>query len=256
MMKPEQGSLRVEDVIDPKWLEEYTTERDIIYRQLLEANTMFYILGKIELFPFDLFAANDDRIFWRSIRNALIETIIMIIWRIIVDEAGDALTLKSFKNNVIRHAIDPQARMTIRERVREVNFSKSIKTQENRIRKIRTRYLAHHLVLPNDSPNENELPTLTFGELNTVIDAAWDMFDVLSFEKCHLRWYWGYFEEVRENQQTDIDKLLNQVAYASNVLHLPEREPEFWQIERSNLSSEQIGVLNQYRMKFGLPILE
>jgi len=45
---------------------------------------------------------------------------------------------------------------------------------------------------------------------------------------------------------------LDSFAKNSDILNMPERNPEIWQYQRQSLTDEEIAHLNRYRKKFGL----
>lgn len=52
----------------------------------------------------------------------------------------------------------------------------------------------------------------------------------------------------------DIDRLLDRIAFESERLHLPERSPEEWRVQRQiGLTHAELESFNAYRRKFGLP---
>ena len=55
------------------------------------------------------------------------------------------------------------------------------------------------------------------------------------------------------NYTTDIEDILNSVAYSSPFLRLAEENPEIWETMRSSISQEHLNALNEYRQKSGLP---
>ncbi len=247
--------LHAANVLDPNWIPEYETQRDAIFTQLRELNTMMFILEKIEMFPFWLFAPNThDYVFWRTTRAALIETTLMIASRTIVEGGGDSLTLRNFKRDIVMNTQDDQTKQQVIARLGIVDFDKRIRALEGTVRDIRNNFLAHldkiQQMMP---PHSRTIPNLTFSEMQSLIEAAFDLFNALSFDSYYVPWLHEYRDEVRNAQQTDVERLLDHVAKSSFLLNLPESDPEVWERRRLKLSPEEIELLNQYRRKFDLP---
>lgn len=249
----DQG-VRATDVLKPEWFPEYEKQRNAIHIQLLNLNTMQFILEKIEMFPFWLFTPNiNDYLFWRTTRITYIETTLMIASRIIVEADKDALTLKGYKSEIIRNAIDDRAKKTITDRLRAVDFDRRIDQIEEKLRRIRNNYLAHHNKLENTlSPDQRTTPDLTYAEMKTLLAAGWELFDALSFDASFSRGFMEYGSHISDREQTDIDRLLEHVATSSYLLNLPERNKEAWEIRRAKLIPEEIEHINRYRAKAGL----
>jgi hypothetical protein len=67
---------------------------------------------------------------------------------------------------------------------------------------------------------------------------------------------WGYGENSRITRTTDIDELLDNVARKSHLLNLPESAPFLCASVFSELSDFELATINQYRVKFGLPVVD
>ncbi len=216
---------------------------------------MMFILEKIEMFPFWLFTPNTrDYVFWRSIKISLIETTLMITSRSILDKRKDVLTLKNLRDATIMYAIDESARQVIEDRLGSVDFDTRVKAIEAKVISIRHNFLAHLNRIQNTlEPDRRTIETITFGEMKELMNAAFDLFNTLSFEVAYVFWWSDYRDEVRNANQTDIDRLLDSVAKNSALLNLPESNPVVWSRRCMTLTEKELEILNQYRKKFGLP---
>jgi len=57
----------------------------------------------------------------------------------------------------------------------------------------------------------------------------------------------------RKDERTDIEELLDCVVRNSGIINLPEKDPTIWPMLREKWKKENvIGVINEYRLKFGL----
>lgn len=245
------------NLLNQHWLPEYMKQRDSLATQLRELNTAMFILEKIELFPFWLFTPNThDYVFWRTIKFSLVQTAVIIASRVIVEGDSDALTLKGFKTGIVRNAVDQSAEQMIRDRLRTISFDKRIAAIEEKIRAIRNNFVAHLDKTQNTLElSQRTIADMTYAEMKELLDGGYELFNALSFEAYYVPWFAEYSDQIRNAQQTDVERLLDQVAKSSFLLNLPETQPEAWQRRRSKLSSEEIELLNHYRRKFGLPIV-
>lgn len=250
-----ENSLRAADAVNPEWLPEYKKQRTALFMQLRELNTRRFILEKVELFPFWLFTPNSrDYVFWHTIRLSLMDTVIMIASRVIVESGKDALTLKNYKAEILRNTIDQAAKKEVLDRLQSVNFDKRVQQLESKIRNIRNNYLAHLDRLQNTlEPKERTQVGITYDEMAELSNAAFELFYALSFETAYSPWVEEYGDHIRATHQTDIERLLDHVAQSSRLLHLPERDPEHWQKCRLKLNEVDIEQINYYRKQAGLP---
>jgi hypothetical protein len=247
--------MSIEDVIDPSWLETYKRQQKVLWEQLINLNCYIFLIEKIEAFPFDVFLPlYDDRIFWRLAKNSMIETSLMIVWRIAVDTGGDSLTLNRFKNEIFQHLRDDQTKKDLGARIRNDGFEIKITGLKEKVNHARHNYLAHLNREAHITPDERRIAqnAVSLNELRSLRDALRDLFDVLGFEHLYVLWPWGYLDGQRQRQSTDIDRLLDGIAKESYLLNMPEYNPEVWEMKSLNLSQRELGIINDYRPKFGL----
>lgn len=248
---------RAKDVIIEGWLETYENERDALYRELIELNSTIFTLAKIENFPFSLFIPfYDDRIFWHITRNALIERVIMIAWRIIIDSDPKALTLRRFRDDIRKNS-HSKGILILEETLKQLDFEQRMSELERKIIYARHNYLAHYNYKLNiDLTNPPMNLQLNLDDFKNIIEVVRELFDALCFTHRHSLWLWGYSENYRIQERTDIDKMLDLLAERSVWLKMPEVDPELWEENRAKLSEFQLKQFNLYRAKFGLELVE
>ncbi len=244
------------DVITPDWFPKYEAKRDILYRELVTFNTRLFTLKKLDAFPFSLFLPfYGDRIFWQTVRNALIESIINISWRIVIDTDSNILTLRSFKNDIFQHLrSDTKSKQILGRMIKLVDFEKQIASLEKKVTYIRHNFIAHLNEENQTNPEPQILINFTIrqADLETLLNTSRDLFNVLCFGEYHELWLWDYSEIVRSDSRTDIDRMLDSIARNSPVLNLPETDPELWKKHFIESSPTRIDMFNAYRIKFGL----
>jgi hypothetical protein len=242
-------------LLKPEFLEQYKKQRDRIADELRELNLAIFILEKLELFPFWLFTPDThDYVFWRTVKFSLVQTVITIASRVIIDADAVHLTLRGFRNQILQHTIDETTRVLIVAKFRNVQFERRIARIEAKVRAIRNNFVAHLDNIENlQPPSARSVPTVTYAEMKELLTASLDLFDALCLDSLYSHWFVEYWEDIRHEERTDIDRLLLQVANSSILLHLPENRPIDWQYKRQRLSSDEISLLNKYRVKLGLP---
>ncbi len=93
--------LTAKDLIDPAWFPTYQLQVNVLWQQLVQLNSNIQMIEKIEQFPFHLF--NTDKNAWQMIKNALIESTVLLTWRIVYDDDKKVLTLKKLKVGTQKH---------------------------------------------------------------------------------------------------------------------------------------------------------
>jgi len=141
MKKEDIDNLKVNDIINPNWLDTYHKQIEALWLQAVEFNVNLFLLEKINNFPFHLFV-NDYIWFWYFIANSLHDSCTMVAWRIAVDNKSDVWTVRRLKNSIIKNTINEAAKTKIRKKLKEIKFNKKISSTEKRVNDhLRSRWL-------------------------------------------------------------------------------------------------------------------
>lgn len=124
-VKPEE--LLVED-----WIPTYKSGIRILHNQLVQIRSMLFILEHIARFPFDLFGEHPGP-FWPLVRRSLETSVVVGLWRILLDPDDKALTLRKLRNQVMSNAIDEAALRRIADELRLHDVDTRIKQFEPRL---------------------------------------------------------------------------------------------------------------------------
>ncbi len=130
------------DLIDSDWIDEYEKEITSIWWQLVRLNTNLFILERIAQFPFELFQPWNTP-FWKVTFDNFFEASMMIVWRISIDTHGDVLTIRRFRNNVLRHFRDERLRSEFNKGIKTTDFDGTATRIQDSIQEIRHNYSAH-----------------------------------------------------------------------------------------------------------------
>jgi hypothetical protein len=244
------------DLIEAKWFPTYERLIDALYQQVLKLNSIIFVLDRIVSFPFDILRP-DRRRFWNLVTDAFFDASILTLWQIAVDPSPDGLTLRQLKNELFQHLRNDDYRTAFAEALRSVDFESCVSTLEPKIRTLRRDYIAHFNRTANVDPTPEQLKqrSLFFSELKQYRDAVQSLFKLLCFARERLLLPLDYNPVVirPDGHATDIDQLLDCVARESEVLNMPEHNPQAWQVLRRRLSETDVAKLNHYRRTFGLP---
>lgn len=233
---------------------EYEEGMGFFYSELIDLNVNIYILDRIAEFPFDLFVAPDDRIFWDLVIRNFFNAGVLTITRLATDNAVDLHTLISFKNRV-RELVKPEYKQALDDRLRQARFDRETHALLERARQLRVSRIAH--TRKGRASEVAETPRIDFTGLKSLRDALNSLLDALSFNVEYRMLPIPYDPQVihpaGSDTRTDIEKILDSLARDSYFLNMPERNPERWRHRRGVTSEEKLRQLNYYRRKFNLP---
>lgn len=248
------SNLNAKDVLEETGLNEYEAGMGFFYSELVELNTIIYLAEQIVQFPFDLFTAPDDTIFFSIVMGSFHDSSILIITRLATDQAGDLFTLPRFKNRV-RELIRPEFRASFDTRLRDERFDKEVKSLFDKAKELRRHRIAH--TTQEFISGNVKLSRPNISELRGLRDALNSLLDALSFSMEYMMLPIPYHPEVTHpaggDHKTDIEKILDCIARDSLILNMPEKHPERWSRRRAHLGEEKINKINLFRRRFGLP---
>jgi hypothetical protein len=239
-----------EDVLEADFVDEYKRGMQFFYSHLVELHTNIFILEKVLVFPFRLFAG-PDQIFFRQVIINFYDVSILTITRVAADQAGDLFTLPRFKNAIVLHIKDAH-REPFLKRLKAARFDEETEELLTRAKAIRNQRIAHITQQFTNDFFQRPLEQLGFnlGELKTLRDRITVLFQALAINATYRMLPIGYDTDI---SQSDIEQLLDGIADKSRILRMPEQQPEFWQTYRlPSLTDAEKEQINIYRRKSGL----
>jgi hypothetical protein len=245
--------LNAQDVLLNDALTEYEQEMNFFYLdQLVPLNASIYVMEQILQFPFNMFTATGDNIFFTLVWRNFFQAGILTITRLATDKKTDLHTLVHFKNWVCGQ-VKPEYRQEYQFYLKRARFDKETRTMLAKAKQLRDTQVAH---LKRDF-NLSKQDRLNFEELKRLSTILSSLLDTLSFNVDRLMLPPQYSPRVTHPRDTDnrsdIEKLLDGIARDSAILNLPESESAYWPIYRNRLSLQDLEILNKYRAKFKLP---
>jgi hypothetical protein len=243
------------DLIAPPWLATYERNIDAIWGQLVTLNSSIFVLEKISPFRFDLFVIGRKH-FWDLVEHALVETCVLVIWRIGVDCHEEGLTLQQLKHCVQNNLL-PQYTAAFNELAKTSWLPQKVSRIEPKIKEIRDNYIAHFNLTKHVKPTSEVVGarSLLLSELKGFRDTLNSYFELLCFGHGRAMLPIEYWPDEKRpaSFECDVEELLDGVARNSDWLNLPENHPELWAVHKPEQSEKDLRILNQYRTKFGLP---
>ncbi len=247
------------EILRQDFIETYKLEVKVIWDQIVVLNSYLYILKTILKFPLSLFKPL-KLLFWRLVVRSLYESSILICFKLIFDTDSKSLTISKLKNKIISNLVDDSIKSEVIQNLKQIDFSKKNEELGRRINKIRNKFVAHidrdwNTIVEKESLNDI---VLNFNELFELSESIDELFEILCFNEQRLTHYPEYAPsskvKYQTRQETDIEEILLLLVKNSNLLNMPESQPAFWPIyKKTNLSLDDLELLNQYRNRFGLP---
>jgi hypothetical protein len=246
-------------ILDPLWFKTYTEDIKALAVQLLQFNTDLFILEKIINFEFRLFGYVPGRnTFWRFIADSLYESCIMCAWRIAVDTDSRCLTASKLKKEILNNVTDEDARKHLKRELERVAFNRKCREVTEIIKEMRHKRYAHlNKLTARAMAGGGNFPSVPLRDLRMVRDTLNEFIQIMGFEANYMFLPRDYDPSLKRpldvDDRPDIVRLLDDMAFKSEILHFPEKQPELWSQLRNRYSKPLINKINMYRKKFGLP---
>lgn len=251
--------LDLDEIINPGWIISYKNEIDRLWAPIIDINSYIFILDKIFNFPLELFQPL-RLLFWKLLIDALYGQIILKMYIVIVDSNKSSSNIANLRSMIIKNAKSENIKSAILRDLKQIDFDKKIKAFKEKIILMRNKYFAHI-----DADWRNNIQgialrdlALEFNELKMVASNINTFFEYLCLSEGRSPYYSEYAPDEmfinRSDVISDIEEILLMLARESDLLNMPEVQPEFWpHFKEANISSKELAIFNDYRKKFGLP---
>jgi hypothetical protein len=248
-------ALNARDILAEGSLETYENRMEAFHLQLVRLNANIFIVEHVADFPADLLMAPEDTIFLRLVVANFMESSVLVVTRLAGDTDSDFDTLSQFRNWVLRNARS-EHRALVRARLKLSRFEPKAQEMLSRAKQLRDTRIAHLKILgPASEFAQNT--KLGLSGLRTLRNGLNEQLDALSFGTEHMMLPLSYDQRVLlpvgTDERSDIEKILDYIAEKSPLLHMAEREPAMWPLQRTHLGERAIAALNKCRARLGLP---
>ncbi len=247
---------KIKPKINSEFLESYTEDIEFLWHKVCQLNSNVYYLKRIEEFPFDLFELIIIRPFWTRVVDSMFESSIMIINKILIDTGRKTRTLKKLKNEIVNCFIKEEYKEQFLKDLKDYQLGKigkDLETVTDKFKDLRDKNYAHfdrdfNLNVSNKNSKER---TVSLPEIDELTEYINFFFELLHFSRDTYPTYPFYFGN---DSRSDIEILLDTIAEKSDVMHMPEEDPKFWEAYRREIVNDsKIEIFNKYREKFNLP---
>lgn len=247
--------LNPEDVLEAAWIPTYKRQISILHNHLARVRSTLFILERVAEFPFDLFAKHPGP-FWTLVRQSLETTVVIGLWRILLDTDGESLTLRQLKNRVMAKAVDDQARELVANRLRSSAAEKRIGQIEGKVAELRHKHLAHlDLAEATGESGQATSPKVFIAELRELAAAAHDLINAIGIGTYYMTLYPDYDPSVTRGDQrivADVEAILDEMVRRCDAIRMPEEKPYEFRFYWEQRTPRQREAYNAYRKKLGL----
>jgi len=245
------SELKAEVILKKGSIDEYQKTMNFFWDELTKLNANIFIIKKIFEFPIDLFCSPEDTIFFSRVVWNFYENTVLIITKLATDKGRDLHILRKFKNWVFKQ-VKSEYISDFRQKLKEIKFDLGTEKIFNKAKGLRDYVFAHF-----NREKLKQIPNLNLPELEKLKDKLNSLFDALSFNVEYMMLPLSYSEDVIHpkgvNHRSDIEAFLDSVAKNSDLLNMPEHDPQGWKYTKKVYDEEGIKIINKYRKKFNLP---
>lgn len=139
--------------------------------------------------------------------------------------------------------------------LKENNFEKNTRELQNKIKARRNQRIAH--MIRNVDEDELRNSTIYLRDLFHLRDQLNLLLSQLSFGTTRLMLPLAYSDRVEHpvgvDSRTDIERILDQITFESELINLAEACPIMWEARKKKLEQRDVEEINRYRAKRGLP---
>lgn len=206
--------IEVEDVIKPEKIDTYKAELNVIRDQLSTIANNLIIMERLTIFPYHLFVAENRKVFWSMTNKAFFDATVLAFSTVLA-KGGESISIRRFKNNVFNPKnyrldnIDDEVSEILKEKIKEVDFEKSIKPLEEEIKSVRNQHVAHLDSRKALSPEEVVPYMLSLETFKQALEILNQLFQILGLGGCYKLEFWDYWDSSRK---LDIDEILELVV--------------------------------------------
>ena len=239
--------LPVDKLVESNWLEDYEKTINAFWSEVVKINSRFFILNRLIDFPFDVFQPGNA--FWKITMDSILESLILLVWKLVYDTEDNTLNLRRFKNSLLNHLATDEYKQEFRNKLREIRFEKRIKELKTKITFLRHNLIAHMNwnIYEYKKNSENVIKLSEIYDLKISINFLFDLFCLSQKRSMQTLEYL--------QKDTDIDEILLLIANKNDMLNMPEKNPELWKHTRNKINRHQLKQINYLRLKLGLSIL-
>lgn len=241
-----------EDVLKPQFVNSYKSLHKDIWDRLVQVKTSITILDRIIVFPFHYITSLKDNVFWGMVYWNFLYMSILFLHTLTEDQGSNKLTLRRFKNLLVKDWMKEQEKASLSTRLKTCNFSKAVEAVHEKNAQMRNIVIAHRVFNSTSYGSLQQVPGVSVPELFSSCKAVEKLFQACSFGSEYVTTLYLPMFFQGKPVQKDVDNILDGLIKDSPWLHQPERKAGLWPLLKKEMPKDEIKELNFWRKKFGL----
>ena len=254
---PELTNSIPEELFEGDFSEKYKRLHDNLWRRITRAHGTLDTLEQLEQFPFEYIYPLNKMEFWRLVFKNFLDTVCLLLHGLMSDTGKDVHSIPSFKNEIMNknNWLRPERWDLLNQELKERKFDAEVDSIADRVTKIRTNLIAHHLIDKQSGNPKESLTGVSLVELRRLFEATHSLFGALSFGSAYVTLAGDLMPGTVGGQptRTCLDEVLDAVLKDSYVVNQPERRGEWWPMDRKYMVEEELQMMNKLRKRIGLP---
>lgn len=249
----ELAKRKLDEVLAPCHVESYRALHKDIWDRVTRLRTTLIILKHMAAFPFEYMIAREKMVFWFMVHWNFVHSAINLVHGLIADTASDTNNLRRMRNRILNEWIKPDYKAEYRAILRKTQLDQKSDAVSRKVTEIRHNFVAHSLLDTATGLPKPDMGGVHVSELDQLCKEIEVMFGACSFGTVHETKPLPYMDATvgGEPIPTDIEELLDLVAENSGFVNAPEQP--WWSVSKETLSPEELGIMNKYRKRFGMP---
>lgn len=253
------SNIHPEQILREEFNEEYESNIQSIWWQLVDFGSSLIALEKIINFRFDLFVEQRYYHFWALTKKALFESCLLTIWRVLIDNSNsEGLTLNQLKNKIMKNFREKETISEFKENHKLLEIEEDIYELKDKVKNIRNNHIAHFNLEINEKITKKKLydQKISFKEIKSIEKYIINYFNLLCFGYQRSVYPIEYHPNIEKSpgydDRIDIEIILDNIVRDSVYLN-DERVPvTIFSNLVKNLDNKDIEIINFYREKFEL----
>ncbi len=244
-----------EDLFDEEPVQEYERRVDLLWHDLVRANSSLYVVNKVADFPTWFAPTPDDQIFLQLVVRNFLDQVVLVSANAFTDKNPRSVSFPTLKDWMLGHS-----RQGIRDELSaylaHVEPGDDTIALLDKAKTVRHKIIAHlDWDLPLDAQRMAEMK-LSLPELQRLLDHAESMFSALYVGPGRSMLPPPYSEAVEHpsgmDPRSDVERLLDVLAADSAFLRAPDEQKEVWPYHAKSLTHAQREEFNYWRRRVGL----
>jgi len=254
---PELAKHKPGELLGPELAESYLTQHADLLARITHLHCNILLLEELQAFDFfDLLGELLGAQIWPLVWQNTSDMCLILIHALVNEktkhkpDGSGAVSIEGLKKELFKGEwLDKAMKQLFTTEWTKRAFNKECKSVKERVRENRNKRIAHRVLPTISAEQQTSVEPIELGELRTLFDRIHAMFGLMSFGSAYVT-VSPAFTPPRKSALCDV---LDALLRNSEEVSRPERECEFWHLQRSAYGEDRLAHLNAARRRIGLP---